>query len=175
MTAPSDEQRAEMVDAPRDLRLAISDPGSLLPRIPGESVPNWSARAILASPWLAARDEANRQRGRNEALHNAVREYLDECNSPAPDYTHRAVLRSRMRSVLAALDGPTEEPYPGFRAEREGNWTPLDDGPSAPSDECGAPAVHGRCRMPFGHNRGMADVPENHSATAPSEREASDG
>ena len=49
--APAEPDAGE-VDA--SLLLAISDPGATSPRLPNENVTAWSARAVLASPWLAA-------------------------------------------------------------------------------------------------------------------------
>lgn len=41
-------------DVLRSLRQAISDPGATVPREPNEPIAEWSARAVLASDWLAS-------------------------------------------------------------------------------------------------------------------------
>lgn len=47
------------------------------------------------------------QQSRREALERvatAAREYLDERENPAPDYTMRRALRERLREALRLLD-----------------------------------------------------------------------
>lgn len=43
-------------------------------------------------------------RAENARLRLAIREYLNETDNPAPDFTMRRILRDRLREVLAQSD-----------------------------------------------------------------------
>jgi len=91
------------------------------------------------------------------------------------DYMLRAALATRpepdaqeqMAACLQArLPWPTADACATdlMRLFAHKGWTVAAAGPATPQDECG----RWGCTLPVGHNRGIADIPENHRIPPPS-------
>jgi len=76
----------------------IANPGSVVPRRRDESIPSWSARAVLASPWLAAHVAAAVARYAEKSMDAGVKMWGDV-----------AAERDEARAALGAVAALADE------------------------------------------------------------------